>query len=457
MTAATRWYWRARRHLARADARGDWSWCRPGVVNAVALPLDDGPIELCLAPGTARSALPRRWPFGLDSSAIRITHGERLQSQAAPATAGWPGGSDVGTVGALLQDRFDPSRHFALTCGHVFAGADGSPLKMGAAVAFRIASAMLTGRLRDWEPAFGAHAIRSGIDAALVDIDTAGTAALRNLGLPSGVSSDIGIDQSVVVQAFTPKPAELKTRWSGYVDVPGHASATDYYLDDAVAYRATPATDPGDSGAAVWDAKSRALLGVHVAAPIGDERLRSNAVYCPIGRIMDWFDVDAVTDAFDKTGPSLPRQPLVGAPAAALAALSPSEDALVVAKSVWGEARGEGHAGRVAVACVIKNRLDRRWLRAGTAAQVCRAPSQFSCWNADDPNRPMLDKIADHPDDAFVDALSIWADILAGRVADPTGGATHYYALSMRRAPFWAVGHVPSAHIGNQLFFNDIR
>ena len=451
-SAESGWYEQARRRLGAPAADGDWAWCRHGVVDALALPLDGGPVELWLAAGAQRSLLPRRWPVG-----VRVVSRARPCAQAA--TAGWPGGATTGTVGVLLRDRFDAARHFALCCGHVFAGADGAALKMKAPVDLRIGGVAVAGAvtLRDWEPAFGHDVLRSGLDAALIDIEDAAVGALSALGVPSGVSSDLVAGQAVSVLAAAPKAGELKTRWSGYVDIPGHASATDFYLSDAVAYLATPGTAAGDSGAAIVDAKSGALLGIHVAAPLGDERLRSNAVYCPIGRIMDWFDIEPLTHALGADGPSLPRQQLVAAPPALLAVQTPAQDAVVVAQTIWGEARGEPHEGGVAVGWVIRNRLDRHWLKATTAAQVCRAPSQFSCWLDGDPNRPLLDKIPDHPDAPYLDALAIWADIVAGRLADPTVGATHYYALSLPRPPSWALGHAPCARIGNQLFFNDVR
>ena len=61
----------------------------------------------------------------------------------------------------------------------------------------------------------------------------------------------------------------------------------------------------------------------------------------------------------------------------------------VLARTLYGEARGEGLPGIEAVACVILNRVafakarGRYWW-GNTVSQVCLKPGQFSCWNAGD-------------------------------------------------------------------------
>jgi len=47
------------------------------------------------------------------------------------------------------------------------------------------------------------------------------------------------------------------------------------------------------------------------------------------------------------------------------------------------------------------------------------------------------------------------AEALAGG-ADPTEGATHYYATSMATPPFWAKGK-PFVQIGRHRFFKDVK
>ncbi|AZD06253.1 Cell wall hydrolase [Pseudomonas chlororaphis] len=69
------------------------------------------------------------------------------------------------------------------------------------------------------------------------------------------------------------------------------------------------------------------------------------------------------------------------------------KDRDLLARTLWGEARGEGLAGQIAVAWTIRNRVNdgkaKSWWGEGYAG-VCQAPYQFSCWNKNDPNYPFL-------------------------------------------------------------------
>lgn len=125
----------------------------------------------------------------------------------------------------------------------------------------------------------------------------------------------------------------------------------------------------------------------------------------------------------------------------------------VMARTLWGEARGEGRAGMRAVASTILNRAARPCWWGRSVAEVCLKPRQFSCWLDSDPNRAKLLSI-DGRDRAFATALSISVDALAGILPDYTFGATHYHAL--QSAPAWASGRTPCAVIGRHAFYNDI-
>jgi len=68
----------------------------------------------------------------------------------------------------------------------------------------------------------------------------------------------------------------------------------------------------------------------------------------------------------------------------------------VLARTLYGEARGEPVAGKEAVASVVMNRVRRSQEKSSgywwgnDVITVCTKPWQFSCWNVDDPNRPKL-------------------------------------------------------------------
>lgn len=140
-----------------------------------------------------------------------------------------------------------------------------------------------------------------------------------------------------------------------------------------------------------------------------------------------------------------------------------------------GEAAGEPHNGRVAVACVIRNRVladlghDGRpdWWGEGYAP-VCLCLWQFSCWwEETSPNSIRLFRLAERvlsntltpSDRAMLDPLSAIADgVMSGTIADPTLGATHYLTTALLKAapPKWAKGRTPCQVIGHHAFFKDV-
>ncbi|MCB9982430.1 MAG: cell wall hydrolase [Rhodospirillales bacterium] len=128
----------------------------------------------------------------------------------------------------------------------------------------------------------------------------------------------------------------------------------------------------------------------------------------------------------------------------------------VLARTLWGEARGQGHIGMEAVACVVLNRVKvaanhggKYWWGANII-QVCQKPYQFSCWNRSDPNFQKLQSV-DDKNLYFATALRIARRAVAGALPDHTGGATHYHADYVE--PYWARGHVPCARIGRHVFY----
>lgn len=126
----------------------------------------------------------------------------------------------------------------------------------------------------------------------------------------------------------------------------------------------------------------------------------------------------------------------------------------VAARTVWGEARGEAWAGKVAIAWVLKNRTqDSRKRYGGSLADVCQKPYQFSAWNADDPNRPKMLAVTD-ADAMFRDCLAAVAWAIDGAAPDPTHGAMHYQVTGTN-AP-WSVGRTPVVTIGAHQFFCNV-
>ena len=136
-----------------------------------------------------------------------------------------------------------------------------------------------------------------------------------------------------------------------------------------------------------------------------------------------------------------------------------SKEVEVLARTIYGEARGETMAGQEAVANVIMNRLafskkrGRYWW-GNSICDICQAPYQFSCWNKNDPNSSIIAKV-DETDLLFCICKRIAARAVAGILSDKTIGATHYHTRNV--LPKWSKGKIPCAEIGGHLFYNDIE
>jgi N-acetylmuramoyl-L-alanine amidase len=155
-------------------------------------------------------------------------------------------------------------------------------------------------------------------------------------------------------------------------------------------------------------------------------------------------------------GGSATAQPVPPPSSAVLPLVQSRETAIdTLARTLWGEARGEPRLGKEAVAAVILNRLKRNApVRFGaTIEEVCRKPLQFSCWNPNDPNRTQLEQV-DKSDATFAECCTVAELAVDGRLADPTNGADHYHTVSV--SPSWSQGKIPCCTIGGHQFFNNI-
>jgi N-acetylmuramoyl-L-alanine amidase len=127
-----------------------------------------------------------------------------------------------------------------------------------------------------------------------------------------------------------------------------------------------------------------------------------------------------------------------------------------LARTVWGEARGEGSSGMQAVAFVILNRVSHAQKMGGywwgnTILEVCHKPFQFSCWNKEDPNYRKLLSVDEKEDIYFATARRVCARAKLGFLKDPTCGATHYHTRGI--SPKWAKDKKPCALIGKHIFY----
>ena len=124
-------------------------------------------------------------------------------------------------------------------------------------------------------------------------------------------------------------------------------------------------------------------------------------------------------------------------------------DSRIVAQTILAEARGDGEAGMYAVAACIKVRAKNRKL---TYAQVCLQPKQFSCWNANDPNRAKMHRFLSLPQAEYALMLANNMDKVNTKFI---GHADHYMTVKLWKTGRvkWARGHKPVAFAGSHAFF----
>ena len=160
------------------------------------------------------------------------------------------------------------------------------------------------------------------------------------------------------------------------------------------------------------------------------------------------------------TEPTPPLNPDAPAP-------DPETDAVILGKTMFGEARGELSGGIAAVGCVIRNRVtidlhaDGKddWWGEGYR-DVCLRPWQFSCWLVTDPNFALLSKLT--PESPELQGfIKLAKQIIVGAVPDVTLRATHYHVANMPIPASWVPfgGPAPRPHIqiGRHLFYDLYR
>lgn len=154
------------------------------------------------------------------------------------------------------------------------------------------------------------------------------------------------------------------------------------------------------------------------------------------------------------------------------------QEAMVLAQTIWGEARSHGEDGMRAVGHVVVNRAQsgKPRLFGDGVVGAAKKNKQFSCWNPGDPNRDRMKYMAeldlkikrgelptDQPMDvwiksgegqeyaAWLNAKRIARSILAGKSNDPTQGALFYHTTAVH--PSWSTRMAPTGQIANHIFY----
>ena len=118
-------------------------------------------------------------------------------------------------------------------------------------------------------------------------------------------------------------------------------------------------------------------------------------------------------------------------------------DVECLAKNIYHEARGEGLAGKIAVAQVTVNRMESKRFQ-NTICGVVYAPSQFS-WTLDKRKRVRDQR-------AWQDSVQIARAVLTHAVRLPDFPALYFHTPQVN--PRWNRNKTVVARIGNHIFYS---
>lgn len=283
---------------------------------------------------------------------------------------------------------------------------------------------------------------RAAIGTALsIPVGVASAGAVPNMhadqraGLDHALSVSGGLAQAILLAP----PDQREGMWSQYQPIMKQAGALN-----------APAQYPGDAS----------VTAVRDAAFDANRRLEW------LSKINQFGTGGAPQDPLTMRGGASPGAPAVAAPAGnggqyqpggvpfvaknLPAGITPDEDAMT--RTVIGEAGNQGANGQQAVAHVVMNRAS----GAGVSPQnVVFAPGQFEPWG-NPTTRAGLEAL-DPSSPEYQAALKNVRAVTSGGAADPTGGATHFYAPAAqaklgREPPAWAQGQTPTV-IGGHNFY----
>lgn len=413
--------------------------------------------------GIAGRWLPRHLesPDGRERWPVRSVRAPRPLAQAAARVSNQTLAGGVGTLAAIVSKAGHPEGLLALSAGHVMAGTGEASMRDTILV-----DGQFSAKLWNWMPVLGDLRPQTSIDAAVAELDAASARELmqRYPHLRATTTGELlFFDQPMSIQcAGQTLDAAYRGSYSGWVDVPEQIGEQDYWIEDGVTYQALGGiTQPGDSGSALLDASGR-IVGVHCAGAPNSE-VNWNGLGCPIDAVFNLLGC-APLGRPPASPPSATIRTLVQAAAPAQAPRagdgSPHSDVDVLARTLWGEARGEPdtHVAMSAVAHVVLNRLRKQTWWGRNITEVCRKRYQFSCWNPGDPNLTNLLalKRGEPLFEIAIDVAECAAAAPCRLSDDPTNGATHYYADTLRTVPSWAQGRSYCARIGHHLFFRDV-
>jgi spore germination cell wall hydrolase CwlJ-like protein len=127
---------------------------------------------------------------------------------------------------------------------------------------------------------------------------------------------------------------------------------------------------------------------------------------------------------------------------------SSHSDEILAALTIYLEARGESFAGKMAVAAVIRNRMNHKYHSDGTVKGTVLRAKQFEPWIGRSPEEVLFNP----GNQKMQESLLAWKLVQDGR--DVVGGAVLFYNPALVNTPRWAQVNRKVAKIGGHEFFN---
>jgi hypothetical protein len=124
------------------------------------------------------------------------------------------------------------------------------------------------------------------------------------------------------------------------------------------------------------------------------------------------------------------------------------DDLFMIALTAWRENRGGGEEGMQSVMNTIVNRAR---IHAQSFYEVCTQHDQYS--SVTYPTDPETAIYAVKTDPQWIIAKTLAVQAGVGTLTDITDGATSYYALSMKKPPYWAASMTKTVTLFGQVFF----
>ena len=117
---------------------------------------------------------------------------------------------------------------------------------------------------------------------------------------------------------------------------------------------------------------------------------------------------------------------------------SKDTEEILLARMIFGEARGQSYLERIAVGYTAVNRAkDGKKFNGSNVREAILKPKQYSCFDENNVNRKKLMEPENEDAKSFYECLKISKKILSGVEKDPTNGATHYFNPKLASPP-WA-------------------